>query len=164
MPKDYSIGWRGLTQPVDLDSHPLVRSVLELKERVKEHMSSSPNKMLSRPWEGLTQDLSSQIAPTHHHWHWKHRVKLGWSLRDMWHHSFIIWGHSLRSGGTTVPSAKLCMEDQLISQDASQIEATIQTASTTASVVKLTSPIVPPDWTEDEKQYVLVVTMFQCGA
>ena len=38
-----------------------------------------------------------------------------------------------------------------------QFEATTQTASAIALVVKLTNPIIPPDWTE-EKQYILVVT------
>ena len=50
------------------------------------------------------------------------------------------------------------MEDQLTGQDTSLIEAATQTASATTSVVKLTSPIVPPNWTEEEKQYILVVT------
>ena len=50
------------------------------------------------------------------------------------------------------------MEDWLIGQDASLIEAATQTASTTASVVKLTSPIAPTNQTEEEKWYILVVT------
>ena len=50
------------------------------------------------------------------------------------------------------------MEDWLTGQDASPIEAATQPASPTASVVKLTSPIAPPKWTEEERWYVLVVT------
>ena len=50
------------------------------------------------------------------------------------------------------------MEDQLIGQDASLIEAVTQTVSTTMSGVKLTSPITSPIWMEEEKWYVLVVT------
>ena len=50
------------------------------------------------------------------------------------------------------------MEDWPIGQDASLIEATTQIASATTSGVKLTSPIAPPNWTEEEKKYVLVVT------
>ena len=61
-------------------------------------------------------------------------------------------------GDTTVPSTKLQMEDQPIGQDASPIEAATQTATITASVVKLASPIIPPNQTEEEKWYVLVVT------
>ena len=38
------------------------------------------------------------------------------------------------------------------------MEATTQTASTAMSRVKLTSPIAPPDWAEEENLYVLVVT------
>ena len=57
-------------------------------------------------------------------------------------------------GDTTVPSTKLQMEDQPIGQDASPIEAATQTASATASVVEMTSPIIPPDQTEEEKQYI----------
>ena len=58
----------------------------------------------------------------------------------------------------TVLSTKPKMEDKPTGQDASPIEATTQPASATALVVKLTSPIVPPNWTEEERQYVLVVT------
>ena len=57
-----------------------------------------------------------------------------------------------------VLSTKPNMEDQLTGQDASLIEATTQPVSATASVVKLTSPIVPPDQTEEKRHYVLVVT------
>ena len=42
--------------------------------------------------------------------------------------------------------------------DVSLIEAATQTASTTASGVKFASPVAPPNWTEEEKQYILVVT------
>ena len=55
------------------------------------------------------------------------------------------------------------MEDWLIGQDASPIEAATQTASTAASVVKLTSPIIPPNQTEEEKWYILVVTALAGG-
>ena len=75
----------------------------------------------------------------------------------MWHHSLIIW-ISPERGDTTVLSTKLQMEDQPTGQDASPIEAATQPASATTSVVGLTNPIVPPDWTEEEKWYVLVVT------
>ena len=50
------------------------------------------------------------------------------------------------------------MENQPIGQDASLIKAATQTASATASGVKLTSPIAPPNQTEEEKLYILVVT------
>ena len=50
------------------------------------------------------------------------------------------------------------MEDQLIGQDASLVEAAAQTASATVSVVKTASPITPPNQTQEERWYVLVVT------
>ena len=78
-----------------------------------------------------------------------------WETQGTTHSSF---GSLPERGDTTVPSTKLWMEDWLIGQDASPIEAATQTASTTTLVVELTSPIVPPNWTEEEKQYVLIVT------
>ena len=57
-----------------------------------------------------------------------------------------------------VPLTRLQVEDRPIGQDASLIEAATQTASATMSGVKLTSPITPPNQTEEEKWYVLVVT------
>ena len=50
------------------------------------------------------------------------------------------------------------MQHQLIGQDASPIEATTQTASATTLVVKLISPNIPPNQTEEENWYILVVT------
>ena len=50
------------------------------------------------------------------------------------------------------------MEDWLIGQDASFIKVATPPASTTMSEVNMTSPITLPDQTEEEKQYVLVVT------
>ena len=61
-------------------------------------------------------------------------------------------------GNATVLSTKPKMEDQPTGQDASPIEATTQPASAATLVVKLTSPIIPPDWTEEERWYMLVVT------
>ena len=50
------------------------------------------------------------------------------------------------------------MEDWPIGQDTSLIEATTQPASTATSVFQLASPIIPPDWMEEGRWYVLVVT------
>ena len=61
-------------------------------------------------------------------------------------------------GDAMVLSTKPKMEDQPTGQNASPIEAATQPASATASVVKLTSPIIPPDQMEEERQYALVVT------
>ena len=146
-----------LKLPTDLHFCPLVRSVLELKERMKEYMLSFPNKMLSRAWEGLTQELQAS-GPN--------PPQL--TLEALESDSAGVWetcvttsssfGSLPERGDTTVPSTRLQMEDQPIGQDASLIKATTQTASATTSGVELTSPIVPPDWTEEEKWYVLVVT------
>ena len=57
-----------------------------------------------------------------------------------------------------VPSTRPQTEDQPIGQDASLIEAATQTASATAPGVEMTSPITLPNWMEEEKWYVLVVT------
>ena len=59
---------------------------------------------------------------------------------------------------TMVPLTRLQVDNQPIGQDASLIEAATQSASTTMSGVKLTSPIAPPNQAEKEKQYVLVMT------
>ena len=69
-----------------------------------------------------------------------------------------LFGPPPERGDATVLSAKSKMEDWPTAQDASPIEAITQPVSTTALVVKLTSPIIPPDQTEEERQYVLVVT------
>ena len=61
-------------------------------------------------------------------------------------------------GNTTVLSTEPKMKDWLTGQDASPIEAITQLVPTTALVVELTSPIIPSDQTEEERQYVLVVT------
>ena len=44
-----------LNLPADPDFHPLARSVLELKERVKEHVIFSKKDVI-QAWEGLTQE------------------------------------------------------------------------------------------------------------
>ena len=61
-------------------------------------------------------------------------------------------------GNATVLSTKPKMRDWLTGQDASPIEAITQLVPTTALVVKLTSPIIPSDQTEEERWYMLVVT------
>ena len=50
------------------------------------------------------------------------------------------------------------MEDWLTCQHASPIEAITQLVPTTASVVKLTSPIISSNQTGEERWHVLVVT------
>ena len=61
-------------------------------------------------------------------------------------------------GDATVLSTKPKMEDKPTGQDANPIEAATQPASTAASVVELTSSIIPPDQMEEERWYMLVLT------
>ena len=64
----------------------------------------------------------------------------------------------LPEGNTTVLSTEPKMKDWPTGQDASPIEAVTQLVPPTASVVKLTSPIIPSSQTEEERWYMLVVT------
>ena len=61
-------------------------------------------------------------------------------------------------GDTTFLSTKSEMEDWPMGQGASPIEAATQLVPTTALVVELTSPLILPDQTEEERGYMLVVT------
>ena len=64
----------------------------------------------------------------------------------------------LPEGNATVLSTEPEMEDWPTGQDASLIKAIAQLVPTTASLVKLASPIILSNQTEEERQYVLVVT------
>ena len=141
-----------LNPPADPDFCPLVRSVLELKGRVKEHVIFSKQDII----QGL-----GRIDPGTMSW-WPQPTRTG--IRSVKSNPAGVQetcgttSSSFRSlpqrGDTTVPSTKLQMEDWPIGQDVSPIEATTQTTSTTASEVELTSP----NQTEEEKWYILVVT------
>ena len=138
-----------LNLPVDPDFHPLVRSVLELRERVKEHVIFSKQDVI----QGLgridpgTMSRWPQPTPTD-----LGRAKSGppgaWEMH-------VTTSESMY---TTVPSTRLQVDDRPIGQNASLIEAATQTSSATLSEVELTSPIAPPHWAEEEKWYVLVMT------
>ena len=145
-----------LNLPVDLDFCPLGRSVLELRERVKEHVIFSKQDVI----QGLgridpgTMSQWPQPTPT--------------DIRSMDSASDEAWEAHVTTSSlfgsiperryTTVPSPRLQVEDQPIGPDASLIKAATQTASVTMSGVKLTSPITPLDQMEEEKWYMLVVT------
>ena len=145
-----------LNPPADPDFCPLLRSVLVLKERVKEHVIF--------PRQDVIQGLGRIDPGTMSQWPQPTPSDIGSMDSDP---AGALETHVTTSSSfgslperryTTVPSTRLQMEDQPIGQDASLIEATTQTASTTPSGVKLTSPIAPPDWTEEKKWYVVVVT------
>ena len=123
---------------VDPDFCPLARSVLELRERVKEHIICTKQDViqgLGRIDPGTTSQLP-QPTPT----------DLG------------RVDSPLSPCVTTVPSTRLQADDRPIGQDASLMEAATQTASTTMSWGKLTSPITPLEQREVENWYVLVMT------
>ena len=142
--------------PASLDFCPLVRSILELKESVKEHVIFSK--------QDIIQGLGRFDPGSMNWWPQPTTTTIGsaesnsaevWETRGTTPLSF---GPSSERGDTTVLSTKLQMEDWLTGQDANLIEAATQPASTTALVVKLTSPIAPPNWMEEERWYMLVVT------
>ena len=145
-----------LNLPANLDFHTLVRSILELRERVKEHIVFSkqdiiqglgridPGTTSQRPQPTITGIRSAESNSA--------------GVQETCGTTSSSFGSPHEGGDTTVLSTKLQMGGHITGQDASQIEATTQTASTTISVVELTSPIAPPNWTEKEKWYILVVT------
>ena len=134
-----------LNLPVDPDFHPLARSVLELRERVKEHI-------IFTKWD-VIHGLG-RIDPGTTSW-WPQPTPTDLGRADSPLSPCVTISERTY---TTVPSTRLQVDNQPIGQDASLIEAATQTASATVSGVKLTSPIAPPDWTEKEKWYVLVMT------
>ena len=145
-----------LNLPVDPDFHPLVRSVIELRERVKEHVVFSKQDIV-QGLERIDPGTTSQ---------WPQTTPTNIGSRDSNNAEaqqtcFTIsppFGSIPQRRYTTVTSTKLQGEDQQIGQDARLTEAAIQTASATMSGVELTNPTAPPKQMEKEKQFVLVVT------
>ena len=76
---------------------------------------------------------------------------------DVWHAPAGL-ADPLPEGNATAPSTEPEIKDWLTGQDASPFEAVTQLVAPTASVVKLTSPIVSSGQTEEERQYMLLVT------
>ena len=145
-----------LNPPVDPDFHPLARSVLELKEMVKEHIVFSKKDVI----QGLGRiDLGNMsqwplTTPTN--------IGSGNSSYAGDQEACVttppLFGSIPERRHTIVPSTRPQTEDWLIGQDACLIVVTTQTASTTMPGVEMTSPINPSDQTEEERWYVLVVT------
>ena len=144
-----------LNLPVDPDFCPLVRSVLEFKERVKEHVVFSIKDVI----QGLgridpgTVSWWPQTTPTD--------IRSGDSSYARTQQAHVTTSPSFgpipERRYTMGPSTSLQVEDQLIGQDANLIEVATQTASATMSGVEFTSPIAPSNQME-EKWYVLVLT------
>ena len=131
MPEDYSIGQR-LNLPEDPDFCPLVRSVIELRERVKEHVIFTKQDII----QGLGRVNPKATSQ------WPQTTPTGFGRVDP----------PLSPCVAMVPSTRLQVE-----QNASFMEVTTQTASPTMSGVELTRPIAPPDRTE-ENWYLPVMT------
>ena len=145
-----------LNLPVDPDFCPLVRSVLELKEMVKEHVVFSKKDII----QGLGRiDLGNTsqwplTTPTD--------IRIRNSSYAGGQEACIttppLFGSIPERRHTMVPSTRPQTEDRPIGQDASLIEAATQTASTTTSGVEMTRSIIVSDQLEEERCYVLVVT------
>ena len=142
--------------PVDLDFCPLARNVLELRERVKEHVIFSKQDVIQGLGRNDPGTMSWWPQPTPNDIGNMDSESAG--AQETCVTTSLSFGSLPERRYTTVPSTRLLMEDWPIGQDASLIKAATQTTSATSSGVELTSPIVPPNWTEEEKQYVLVVT------
>ena len=121
-----------LNLPADPDFCPLVRSVLELKERVKEHVVFSKQDVIQGLGRIDPGTMSWWPQPTITDIGSAESNSAGVQERHVVTTS-SSFGSLPERGDTTVPSTKLQMEDQLIGQDASLIEAATQTASATAS-------------------------------
>ena len=138
MPKDYSIWAERLNPPDDPDFCPLARGVLELRERVKEHV-------VFTKWDIIKGLVRVNPGATSQ---WPQPTPTGFGRVDP----------PLSPHVTLVPSTRLQVDDQPVEQNASFMEATTQTDSPTMSRVELTRPIAPQDRTEEENWYVLVMT------
>ena len=120
-----------LILPEDPDFHPLVRSVIELRERVKDHV-------MFTKWD-IIQGLG-RVNP---------------AATSQW----LQTGPTrFRRMDPPLPPRPTQVGHQPYEQNTSFMEATTQTTSPTVSGVELTKPITPPDRMEEENWYVLVVT------
>ena len=131
--------------PEDPDFCPLARSVLELRERVKEHIIFTKQDII----QGLGRINLGATSQ------WPQPTPTGLGRVDP-----PLSPHVTISEGTytTVPLTRLQVDDWPVGQNASFMEVTTQTASPTMSRVEVTRPITPPDNTEEENWYVLVMT------
>ena len=123
MPKGYSIWQRNSIPPEDPDFCPLAKSVIELRERVKEHVVFTK------------QDIIQGLG----------RVNLG--ATSQWLQTSPT---SFRRMDPPLSPRSPPVDDQPVEQNTSFMEATTQTASPTMSGVELTRPIAPPDRMEEE--------------
>ena len=120
-----------LNLPENPDFHPLARSVIELRERVKEHV-------IFTKWDIIKGSGRVNLGATSQ---WPQTSSASFGRMDP----------SLSPRPTPVGA-------QPVEQNASFIETTTQTTSPAMSSVELTGPITPPDRMEEENQHVLDVT------
>ena len=127
-----------LNLPEDPDFCPLVRSVIQLREWVKEHV-------IFTKWDIIQGLVRFNPVATSQ---WPQTSPTGFGRVDP----------PLSPCVTMVPSTRFQVDDWPVKQNASFMEATTQTTSPTISGVKLTRPIALLNRTEEENQYVLVMT------
>ena len=113
-----------LNLPENPEFHPLARSVIELRERVKEHD-------VFTKWDVI------------------------WGLGRL---NLGATGQWPQTNSTGFRGIESLLGNQPVEQDASFMDATTQTTSPTMFNVEPTGPITPLDRTEEENQYVLVIT------
>ena len=131
----YAWGLQYWAEKLNLPEHPdycpLAWSVIELRERVKEHV-------VFTKWY-IIQGLG--------------RVNLG--ATSQWPQTSST---SFRRMDLPLPPRPTPVGNQPFEQNTSFMEATTQTASPAMSGIELTGPITPPDRMEEENWYVLVIT------
>ena len=121
-----------LNPPENPDFHPLARSVIELREREKEHV-------MFTKW-----DVNQGVG----------RVNLG--AASQWPQTSST---SFRRMDPPLSPRPTPVGDQPVEQNTSFMEATTHTASPAMSRVELTRPITPLDRMEGENWYIQAVTV-----
>ena len=163
--------------PVHPDYHPLVMSVVELMQHVKEHITFYKQDILwglgTQPTATAMGSMESNSAEA-----WGHMMPLltaqtstqgdpplvkltVMSTMVNGRHILPSLADRLLEWDATVFSAtpeEEAPEDRPAGQVINPIEMVAPLVSTMTSVDKLTSPIVPSDQTKEERWYVLVVT------
>ena len=135
--------------PDSLDFCPLACNVLELRERVKEHVILSKQDVIrglgqinpgnTTQWTQTSETVIENMEPSP-------------AVNQ------VTCGIAPLSGDTTNLPTKLQLGGWLTDQDASSMRATTKSASVTTLVVELTCPIISSLGVKEERQCILVVT------
>ena len=126
MPRGLQYRAEKLNVPENPDFHPLVRSVIELRERVKEHV-------MFTKWDIIQRLRESQ----------------SWWLLASGHKPAQLASERM---DPPLPPRPTPVGNQPVEQNTSFMGATTQTASPAMSSVELTRPITPPGRMEEENQ------------